>query len=144
MSGQTKLLLPSGGSLTIAATDSAANNTMTMPVATQTVGYINVPQNAQNANYTLVLGDAGFHIYNASGASVTYTIPANSSVAYAVGTAVTFINMASSSVTISITSDTLYLAGTGSTGSRTLAQYGMATAVKITSTSWIISGNGLS
>lgn len=29
------------------------------------------------------------------------------------------------------------------TGSRTLAAYGMATAVKITSTSWIISGTGL-
>jgi len=37
----------------------------------------------------------------------------------------------------------MYLAGTGTTGTRTLAQYGMATAVKITSTSWIISGNGL-
>jgi hypothetical protein len=46
-------------------------------------------------------------------------------------------------VTIAITSDTLLLAGAGTTGSRTLAPFGMATAVKITSTSWIISGNGL-
>jgi hypothetical protein len=46
-------------------------------------------------------------------------------------------------VTIAITTDTMYLAGAGTTGSRTLAAYGMATAVKVTSTSWIISGNGL-
>jgi hypothetical protein len=37
----------------------------------------------------------------------------------------------------------LLLAGPGTTGSRTLAPFGMATALKITSTSWIISGNGL-
>jgi hypothetical protein len=32
---------------------------------------------------------------------------------------------------------------TGGTGSRTLAAFGMATLLKITATSWIISGNGL-
>jgi hypothetical protein len=37
----------------------------------------------------------------------------------------------------------MYLAGPGTTGSRTLAAYGMATAVKVDSTVWIISGNGL-
>ena len=110
---------------------------------TNSVGYLNIPQNSQGSNYTLVAADSGKHIYNASGSSVTYTIPANGSVGYAIGTAITFVNMASSNVTISITTDTLYLAGTGSTGSRTLAQYGTATAIKITSTSWIITGNGL-
>jgi hypothetical protein len=47
-------------------------------------------------------------------------------------------------VTIAITTDTMYLAGSGATGSRTLAAYGVATAVKVTSTSWIISGSNLS
>jgi hypothetical protein len=37
----------------------------------------------------------------------------------------------------------MWLAGAGTTGSRTLAAFGMATAVKIASTTWIISGNGL-
>ena len=31
----------------------------------------------------------------------------------------------------------------GTTGSRSLAQYGTATAVKMTTTTWIISGSGL-
>jgi hypothetical protein len=53
------------------------------------------------------------------------------------------VNMSSSAVTIAITSDTMYLAATGSTGSRTLAQYGTATALKIASTTWLINGNGL-
>jgi hypothetical protein len=72
----------------------------------------------------------------------TFTIPANSSVAYAVGTVVTFVNLIND-VTIAITTDTMYLAGDGATGSRTLAAYGVASAVKVASTTWVISGNGL-
>jgi hypothetical protein len=111
---------------------------------TNGVGYINVPQNAQTGSYTLVAGDAGKHIYHAAAAAVaTYTIPANASVPYALGTAVTFINMSTNAVTIAITTDTLYLGGTGTTGSRTLALYGVATCVKMTSTTWVITGSGL-
>lgn len=110
---------------------------------TNSVGYLNIPQNSQTTNYTLVAADSGKHIYNPSGSSITFTIPANGSVAYAIGTAITFVNMASTSTTIAITTDTMYLGGTGSTGSRTLAQYGVATAIKIASTTWIISGTGL-
>ena len=111
---------------------------------TNKVGYLNLPQNAQTGSYTLVLADAGKHIYHASGAgAATYTIPANSSVAYDIGTAVTFVNLSTTSISIAITTDTMYLSSAGTTGTRTLAQYGSATALKITSTSWIISGSGL-
>ena len=111
---------------------------------TNAVGYLTIPQNAQTGSYTLVLADSGKSIYHAAAAAAaTYTIPANGSVAYALGTTVTFINMSTNNVTIAITTDTLYLAGGGTTGSRTLAQYGVATATKMTSTTWIISGSGL-
>jgi hypothetical protein len=112
---------------------------------TNEVGYKNIPQNSQSAAYTLVLADAGKHIFHPSGDANarTYTIPANSSVAYPIGTAITFINMTSQVVTIAITTDTMYLSSAGTTGSRSLAQYGSATAVKITSTTWLISGSGL-
>jgi len=46
-------------------------------------------------------------------------------------------------ITIAITSDTLVLAGAGTTGSRTLAANGVATAIKMTSTRWMISGTNL-
>ena len=112
---------------------------------TDAVGFRNVPQNSQSAAYTLVLADSGKHIFHPSGDANarTYTIPANSSVAYPVGTAITFINMTSQVVTIAITTDTMYLSSAGTTGSRSLAQYGSATAIKITSTNWLISGSGL-
>lgn len=109
------------------------------------VGYLEVPQNIQAANYTLIATDTGKHIYHASGAGAgdTYTIPSNASVAYPIGTSLTFINSDSNAVSIAITTDTMTLAGTTSTGTRTLAQNGIATAIKVTATAWIISGSGL-
>ena len=106
------------------------------------VGYIGLPQNA-TGNATLTIVDAGKHIYVTS-ASQTITIPANSSVAYPIGTAIAFIaGPSATTVSIAITSDTMYLAGTGTTGTRTLAAYGMATAVKVAATTWYINGSGL-
>jgi hypothetical protein len=107
---------------------------------------VGVPQNSQSTAYTLVLSDANKHILHPSADTTAriITIPANSSVAFPVGTAVTFINQNAAGVmTIAITTDTMRLAGAGTTGSRTLAANGMATALKITSTEWIISGTGL-
>jgi len=109
------------------------------------VGYKGLPQNSQSANYTLVLADAGKHIFHPVGDNNarTFTIPANSSVAFPVGTAITFINMSVANITIAITTDTLTLSPAGTSGSRTLATNGSATCIKITSTQWLISGSGL-
>jgi hypothetical protein len=103
-----------------------------------------IPQNSQSVAYTLVAADAGKHIFHPSSDATarTYTIPANASVAYPVGTAITFVNRGGT-ITIDITSDTLRLAPSGSTGSRTLATNGLATAIKIDTTEWLISGAGL-
>jgi hypothetical protein len=112
---------------------------------TNGVGYKNIPQNSQSAAYTTVLGDAGKHILHPStdANARTFTIDSNANVAYPIGTAITFVNMTSQVVSIAITSDTMNLAGTGTTGTRSLAQYGVATALKIGTTLWIISGTGL-
>jgi hypothetical protein len=113
---------------------------------TDAVGFRNIPQNSQSTAYTLVLADSGKHILHPSADTTarTFTIPANSSVAYPIGTAITFINQnAAGVVTISITTDTMRLSPAGTTGSRTLAANGSATCIKITSTEWIISGSGL-
>ena len=112
---------------------------------TDAVGFRNLPINSQSAAYTAVLADNGKIIFHPSSDANarTFTIPANASVAYPLGTALSFINMTSQAVTIAITSDTMYLSSAGTTGSRTLAQYGSATAIKMTSTTWLISGSGL-
>lgn len=115
---------------------------------TDAVGFRNIPQNAQSGSYTMVLADAGKHIYHASGdGAATYTIPAASSVAYPIGTAITFINLSATSISIAITTDTMYLSSAGTTGTRSLAQYGSATAIKVSGVSssgiWVISGSAL-
>jgi len=126
----------------------SASRTFTLPDPGEnvTVGYLNIPQNSQSAAYTLVATDSGKHVLHPSADTTarTFTIPANSSVPYAIGTAITFINQNGAGVvTIAITTDTMRLAGAGTTGSRTLAANGIATCIKVTSTEWIISGTGL-
>jgi hypothetical protein len=138
LAGTDGKTLTVSNSLTLAGTDST---TMTFPPASASIGYLNIPQNSQGGNYTLVLADSGKHIYTT--ALATITIPAESSVNFAIGTAVTFVNSSASATTIAITTDTMRLSSAGTTGSRTLAQYGIATAIKVASGVWYISGSGL-
>jgi hypothetical protein len=102
------------------------------------------PQTSKSVNYTTVLSDANKHLLHptADNNPRTFTVASNATVPYPIGTVITFVNEINT-LTIAITSDTLALAGTASTGSRTLAAMGIATALKKTSTSWIISGVGL-
>ena len=130
--------------VTISSGSISANASNATSDSVNVVGYMGLPQNSQNGNYNVVLGDAGKHIYHPTGqAAATYTFPANSNVAFTVGSAVTIINGSANNVTISLTTDTLYLSSNGATGSRTLTQWGVATAVKIASTTWVLSGTNL-
>lgn len=119
--------------------------TLTLPDLDLEIGARNVPQNSKSAAYTTVLSDAGKHILHptADNNARTFTIDSNANVAYPIGTAITFVNQINT-VTIAITTDTLVLAGAGTTGSRSLAANGIATALKVESTKWVISGTGLS
>jgi hypothetical protein len=107
------------------------------------VGYLGMPQNNSTTNYTLTLADIGKQVYISTTSNVT--IPANSSVPFPIGTAISIITGPSATSNVFITTDTMYLAGnsTGSTGTRILAQNSMAGIVKVASTQWIISGAGL-
>lgn len=106
--------------------------------------YTNLPQNSQSAAYTTVLADKGKHILHptADNNARTFTIAANASVAYPIGTVITFVNQINT-VTIAIDTDTLTLQGAGTTGSRTLAANGYACVLKVAATAWIIAGVGL-
>lgn len=165
----TFLATPSSANLAAAVTDEtgsgllvfATSPSLTTPVlgtptsgnlsnctadGTNAVGFLQIPQNSKSAAYTTVLADGGKHIYHpgADTTARTWTIDSNANVAYPIGTSITFINDTSGGViTIAITSDTMILAGAGTTGSRTLAANGVATAIKMTSTRWIINGTGL-
>lgn len=110
--------------------------------AAKAAGYVGMPQVALSSGGTTISAiHAGDHIYNTSAGTVT--IPANSSVPLEIGTTVVIINGNNTSA-VNITTDTLRQAGTSNTGQRTIAAYGMATLVKVASTTWYISGNGVS
>lgn len=123
----------------------------TVPVGTAVgeylVGYMDIPQNSQSADYTLVATDAGKHIHHPTTDASTrvWTIPDNGSVAFRIGTTLTFTNdTGAGSIFIEIGSpDVMTLAGTGSTGTRTLAADGVATALKVSATRWMISGTNI-
>lgn len=99
--------------------------------------------NVQNGNYTLVLADKGKTIQKAtSTVAITHTIPANASVAYALGTMICFRNSGTVDASVAITTDTM--TGTdGATGTRTLGANQVAIVQKITATTWEYSASDL-
>lgn len=117
-----------------------AGGTMTGDIvfnATQT--YPKVPQNAKTAAYTLLASDAGKHISITTGG---ITIPSG---VFSVGDAISIYNNSGSSQTITQgASTTLRLAGSASTGNRTLGQYGLCTILCVASNTFVLSGAGVS
>jgi hypothetical protein len=74
-------------------------------------GAVAYPQNIQSGSYTLVLSDAGKQIYSTNSAPQTITIPTNASVAFPIGTIITFFNMGSSTITLSTTGVSIFPIG---------------------------------
>ena len=130
----------SGANTDITALDQDVAVTDTGTIASTTIGYRGIPQNAQTGAYILVLADAGKHVSNTTGG---FAIPANGTTAFPIGTTIVIYNNSASSQNITITTDTLRLAGTATTGTRALAGYGLATCVKVDATTWVASGAGL-
>lgn len=148
------LILPGGANIKTAAGDTAVFvgegsgvvRCISFTPASGLASVAYLPQNSQSGAYTTVIGDAGKHLLHPSADTTAriFTIDSNANVPYPVGTVITFVNQASAGVvTIAITTDTMRMAVSGATGSRTLAANGIATALKVTSTEWLISGSGL-
>ena len=108
------------------------------------IGYKQVPQNTQNAAYTLVNSDDGKHIYY-TGGSATITIPMDGSTSggnFAIGASMAIINHGSGTLTISH-AGSLFLAGNTTSASRSLSAKGIASIIKVASNTWYISGGGI-
>jgi hypothetical protein len=119
--------LGTGNNVTFNAVNDAAGNLR------------DVPQNAKSAAYTLVSGDAGKHVSITTGG---VTVPAS---VFSAGQVITVYNNAATSQTITQgASVTIYLAGTATTGNRTLAQRGLATLLCVAANTFVISGSGVS
>jgi hypothetical protein len=108
------------------------------------VGYRDIPQVSFAANATIAATDAGRHYYSTSASNLTLTIANNTSVSWAVGTAITVVNRGSGNITVARgTGVSLYLAGNSSTANRTVSTYGMATLINVEANVWMINGTGL-
>jgi len=71
-------------------------------------GAVSYPQNIQSSNYTLILSDAGKHIYSANAGAQTLTIPTNASVAFPIGTIVTIVNFGTTIINLSVSGISVY------------------------------------
>jgi hypothetical protein len=100
--------------------------------------------NAQTGTtYTFVLADADLKLVTASNASAqTYTIPLNSSVAYATGTQINIIQIGAGQVTIQGTGGVTVASNAATaTAPKLRNQYAAATLIKVATDTWYVIGD---
>ena len=130
-----------GSFTTVAASSTVtATGAVTGSTANDSLGNVrNIAQQTKSAPYTLVAGDNGQCIITNSGV----TVPAS---VFATGNVVTVYNNSGSTITITQGGGlTLQWAGqnTSTTGSRSLALYGIATVLFLSASSAVITGVGV-
>lgn len=126
-------------------TATALNITPSSTPASNAAGYLGLPQAAHNSSYTAIIGDAGDFLYHTDGSAYTWTIPPNGSVPFPIGTVITLVNDGSGVITLAGGSGvTLVWSPSGSTGSRSLAQYALVTVMQVATDRWFVTGTGLS
>ena len=98
---------------------------------------------AATTDYTAVLNDQYQVIQQMNKATaIAFKIPTNASVAFAVGTVITVLNIGAGSCTISaVTSGTTTVLSAGAVAaSPTLAQYKSAACIKVATDTWYVVG----
>jgi len=139
-------LLKSGGALTGDVTTTGkitglgTNSTVKDGAGTERyLGYRNIPLTAKSTSYTIGLADVGQGIST----TAAIVIPTNATTAFAIGDTVAVFNNSGSSISVSGASGVaLRLAGSSLSGSRTLAQYGFASLIKVGTDLWVMTGMG--
>ena len=114
----------------------ATSPTITTPIIVQSI-------NAQtSAAYVTVAADAGAIVTVSNASANTFKLPTNASVAYAIGSTITLIQIGAGATTISaVTPGTTTVLSTGATAaSPVLAQYKSATCIKTGTDAWYVVG----
>lgn len=124
-----------------ATTDTLTNKTLTTPVITQGTS---TPSFTTNV-YTLVAGDAGLVLLASNSTTAgTIKIPTNASVAFAIGTQITIINVGTGLITVNATTSgttTIYSTGASSIAPVCRAQYAAMTLLKTATDTWYAFGD---
>ena len=125
------------GGLVTAATISDGQGTP----AQRLIGYRSLPFTAASSGRTLALTDVGMCIP----ATGTINVPTNTAVAFAIGDIIAVYNNSGSSISITASGGvTLRLGGSATTGTRTLAQRGLVTLLKVGTDEWVALNGGIS
>jgi hypothetical protein len=104
-----------------------------------TFGPATIPQNSQTSAYQIASTDNGKHISITTGG-----VSVIAGIGFTAGDNVVIFNDSGSNQTVTSGAGiTMYLAGTASTGNRTLFQRGLATILCVSSNRYVISGAGL-
>lgn len=108
------------------------------------VGYRDIPQISLGANVTADATNAGRHFYSTTAGNLQITLPDNANVAFPLGATLTVVvNAAGNVVVAQGTGVSLYMAGSSTTGNRTVGAYGLASVMKVATDTWVISGTGV-
>ena len=137
--GTTDSIIFKTGSQTTAMTISSSQAVTTTSTISDSIGNVRtIVQNSQTTAYTLVATDNGKHISITTGG---VTVPAS---IFSAGQNIVIFNNSSSTQTITQGSSvTMTLAGSTTTGNRSLASYGVATVLCTGSNTFVITGQGL-
>ena len=137
-SGSLLLKGSASGTGTLNAPAAASSYTWTLPAATATLGYQNVPAvGAKTSSYTLQTADVGKYVEVGSGGSIT--IP---DATFSAGDIVSIFNNTTGAVTCTCSITTAYIAGTDTDKATvSLATRGVATVLFNSGTVCVIAGN---
>lgn len=139
--GNEWIRINTDGTVGISTTSITAGNKLQVNgvISDQAGNLRDLVNNAQGGAYILTAADNG-KLINITTGGVTVNINI-----FSAGNNVTIYNNSAASQTITQgASVTMYLAGTATTGNRTLAQRGIATIVCVAANTFVISGSGLS
>ena len=123
----------------LAGTETLTNKTLTAPIITNSI-------NTQTGTtYTTVAGDAAALITLNNASAITVSIPTNATTAYAVGTQINFawITGAGQPTITAVTPGTTTILSTGatSTSPKLRVANSVATAIKIDTDKWLVTGD---
>jgi len=137
-SGNLRLAGSTSGTSTLNTQAIAGTTTYTLPNATSTLGFLNIPAvGTKTGSYTLATSDVGKYVQVGTGGSIT--IP---DATFAEGDIISIFNNTTGNITITCTITTAYIGGTDSDkASVTLATRGIAAIFFISSTVCVITGN---
>jgi hypothetical protein len=124
------------GDVTLNGTQTLTNKTLTAPV-------INLALNAQTGTtYTFVLADNGKLVTASNASAQTYTIPLNSSVAYATGSQINLIQIGAGQVTVVGAGGVTVLSNAATAASpKCRNQYAALTCIKVATDTWYVIGD---